>query len=45
MALNSAILLSSFIGPAIGDLLGLTMALIVFGILRALAGLAILKWG
>ena len=45
MALNAAILLSSFIGPATGDLLGLTAALIVFGIMRALAGLALLKWG
>lgn len=45
MALNSAILLSSFIGPAIGDLMGLTAALVVFGVLRALAGIAILKWG
>jgi hypothetical protein len=45
MALNSAILLSSFIGPAIGDLMGLTTALVVFGVMRALAGFAILKWG
>ncbi|MFN8411820.1 MAG: MFS transporter [Anaerolineales bacterium] len=45
MALNAAILLSSFIGPAIGDGLGLVAALIVFGLMRALAGLAILKWG
>ncbi len=45
MALNAAILLSSFIGPATGDILGLTVALFVFGIMRALAGFAILKWG
>jgi MFS family permease len=45
MSLNAAILLSSFIGPAIGDSLGLVMALLVFALMRALAGFAILKWG
>jgi MFS family permease len=45
MALNAAVLASSFIGPAIGDWVGLVYALILFGLFRALAGLAILKWG
>jgi len=45
MSLNAAILLSSFIGPAVGDSLGLVMALIIFGVMRAIAGFAILKWG
>jgi MFS family permease len=45
MALNAAILLSSFIGPAVGDSLGLVQALVIFGSLRILVGAAILKWG
>ena len=45
MALNAAILASSFIGPAIGAWVGLVYALIIFGLMRALAGLLILKWG
>jgi MFS family permease len=43
--LNIAILLSSLAGPAIADVTGLVNALIIFGILRILAGFAILKWG
>jgi MFS family permease len=43
--LNIAILTSSLAGPAIADMVGLVNALIVIGILRILAGLAILKWG
>jgi MFS family permease len=43
--LNLAILSSSFVGPAIADSLGLVPALIVFGVIRVLAGLAVLKWG
>ena len=43
--LNIAILASSLIGPAIAEATGLVNALIIFGILRILAGLAILKWG
>jgi predicted MFS family arabinose efflux permease len=45
MALNAAILFSSFIGPAVGDHLGLVQALVIFGTLRILVGAAILKWG
>jgi len=43
--LNLAILTSSLLGPLTADLIGLTVALIFFGILRAIAGLALLKWG
>ena len=45
IVLNIAILGSSLAGPAIADMVGLVNALIVFGVLRILAGLAILKWG
>lgn len=45
MALNAAILLSSFVGPAVADGVGLVHALIIFALMRAMAGLAILKWG
>jgi MFS family permease len=43
--LNSAILISSLLGPAIAGVTGLVYALLIFGVLRILAGLAILKWG
>lgn len=43
--LNIAILSSSLAGPAISNWVGLVNALIVVGVLRILAGLAILKWG
>lgn len=43
--LNIAILASSLAGPAIADWVGLVNALIVVGVLRILAGIAILKWG
>jgi MFS family permease len=45
IVLNVAILASSLAGPAIADWVGLVNALIVIGVLRVLAGLAILKWG
>lgn len=45
MALNAAILFSSFIGPTVADSLGLVQALVIFGTLRILVGAAILKWG
>jgi hypothetical protein len=32
-------------GPAIADQIGLFQALILFGIMRFIAGAAILKWG
>ena len=40
-----AVLLGSLGGPAIADQLGLFGALILFGILRFLSGVALLKWG
>ena len=43
--LNMAVLAGSLGGPAIADQLGLFRALILFGILRLLSGIAILKWG
>jgi MFS family permease len=43
--LNIAILASSLAGPAIADVIGLVNALILFGVLRFLAGIAVLKWG
>lgn len=43
--LNVAVLIGSLGGPAIADLIGLFSALILFGLLRILAGMAILKWG
>lgn len=42
---NAAILLGTLIGPIIGNLLGLTVALMIFGILRTASGVALLKWG
>jgi MFS family permease len=45
MVLNGCILIGSLIGPVIADQLSLPTALFIFGILRALAGLAILKFG
>ena len=45
IVLNVAILSSSLMGPAIAEMTGLVNALIVFGVLRILAGMAILKWG
>jgi MFS family permease len=43
--LNIAVLIGSLSGPAIADQIGLFSALIFFGVLRILAGMAILKWG
>jgi MFS family permease len=43
--LNTAILIGSLAGPAISDVMGLSAALLLFAVLRFMAGLAILKWG
>jgi MFS family permease len=43
--LNFSILASSLGGPAIAGQIGLAPALILFAVLRILAGAAILKWG
>lgn len=45
VVLNAAILFGSLAGPAFSNVAGLVIALICFGILRLLSGLAILKWG
>ncbi len=45
LSMNSAILLGSLAGPWIAGEIGLAPALIVFGIGRLLAGLALLRWG
>jgi MFS family permease len=43
--LNTAVLLGSVAGPLLAGLIGIGLSLIVFGVLRLLAGAAILKWG
>jgi MFS family permease len=43
--LNAAVLLGSLAGPLLAGMIGISVALIAFGILRLLAGAAILKWG
>jgi MFS family permease len=43
--LNIAVLFGSLTGPFLAGYVGLGVALIVFGALRLLAGVAILKWG
>lgn len=45
VALNAAILASSFIGPLIADSLGLVVSLMLFGFMRLLAGIVVLRWG
>ncbi len=42
---NAAILSASIIGPLVGDAVGLTAALVIFGFGRLIAGLGILKFG
>ena len=42
---NLAVLISSIIGPLFADMMGLSPALILFGVLRIVAGLYLLKWG
>jgi MFS family permease len=43
--LNAAVLFGSLAGPFLAGYFGLILGLIAFGILRLLAGVAILKWG
>ncbi len=45
MALNAAVLVSSFLGPLVANQVGLGAALMSFAVLRVLAGYAILRWG
>jgi MFS family permease len=43
--LNAAVLFGSLAGPLLAGVIGISVSLIVFGLLRLLAGGAILKWG
>ncbi len=43
--LNAAVLFGSLAGPFLAGYIGIGVALIIFGLLRLLAGIAILKWG
>ncbi len=45
VVLNAAVLFGSLAGPAVANGIGITAALILFGVLRLLSGIAILKWG
>lgn len=42
---NAAILIGSLSGPAVGGVIGIATALVIFGMGRFLAGVAILRWG
>lgn len=43
--LNAAVLFGSLAGPLLAGYIGIGISLVVFGALRLLAGVAILKWG
>jgi MFS family permease len=43
--LNAAVLLGSLAGPFLAGYIGIGVSLLVFGVMRLLAGVAILKWG
>jgi MFS family permease len=45
IVLNAAILIGSLIGPVVAKGMGLSSALLLFGVFRLLAGISILKWG
>lgn len=45
LALNGAVLLGALAGPLWGDMLGLTAAMVVFAVLRLIAGVMIWRWG
>lgn len=45
LALYIAILCGSLLGPLISNWIGISQALLLFGIMRMLAGLVILRWG
>jgi MFS family permease len=45
IALNAAILASSFAGPFFADSLGLVYALMLFALMRVAAGYIVLRWG
>ncbi len=43
--LNVCVLAGSLAGPAIAGVVGISAALLIFGVLRVIAGVSILKWG
>jgi MFS family permease len=43
--LNAAVLFGSLAGPLLAGYIGIGISLVIFGALRLLAGVAILKWG
>jgi len=45
LILNAAVLLGSLAGPFLAGFIGLGVALMLFALMRLLAGFAILKWG
>ncbi|HAE59192.1 MAG TPA: hypothetical protein DCG54_06720, partial [Anaerolineae bacterium] len=45
IVLNACALAGSLLGPAMATVMGISLALILAGFLRALSGMAILKWG
>jgi len=45
VVLNICVLAGSLIGPVVANVIGLTAALYIFAAARALAGVAIFKWG
>jgi MFS family permease len=45
VVLNAAVLFGSLAGPAVANGIGIEAALIAFGVLRLLSGIAILRWG
>ncbi len=45
IAVNAAVLASSFLGPLIANSVGLVAALMIFGLMRALAGMIVLRRG
>ena len=45
VVLNLCVLTASLLGPVIADQIGLATALLLFGLLRVVAGAALLKWG
>lgn len=45
IVLNACVLAGSLLGPVMAAVIGISLALVVTGFLRGLAGVAILKWG
>jgi hypothetical protein len=45
IVLNLSVLIGSLVGPLIAGAVGLVSALLLFAVLRFLAGFVVLKWG